>query len=402
VSDGRQAWVTGIGLLSAVGEGVGAHAALLTGGCDGAGVTDAFAPYPVHALCPVDFARQIPKSSEQRQMGTWQKTGVYAAGLALADAGLADKPDLLDRTDLICAAGNGERDLTLDHRVAEMLAAGGAGPGALNEALAKGLRPTLYLNELSNLLAGNIQIVHTVTGSSRTFKGEETAGVAAVEDAVGRIGAGQGDLFLVGGALNAERWDLLLGYELGRNLWSGPFASVWQRRDGGGGFIAGSIGAFLVIESRAHAQARGATPYARIGAIGADRSRRQPGDTRDALLLLFEAHCKDLAAGPLPVLSGASGVEPATAEELEFLLGLEGEGYHPAIRAYGSRLGHGVEAHFPLGIALAALAVKQGQFYRPEDSSGVEEAFDAPPERVLVTSVGHWRGEGLALVERVS
>ena len=42
------------------------------------------------------------------------------------------------------------------------------------------LRPTLFLAQLSNLLAGNISIVHGVTGSSRTFMGEESAGVDAV------------------------------------------------------------------------------------------------------------------------------------------------------------------------------------------------------------------------------
>ena len=41
------------------------------------------------------------------------------------------------------------------------------------------LRPTLFLAQLSNLLAGNISIVHGVTGSSRTFMGEEAAGVDA-------------------------------------------------------------------------------------------------------------------------------------------------------------------------------------------------------------------------------
>ena len=49
------------------------------------------------------------------------------------------------------------------------------------------LRPTLFLAQLSNLLAGNISIVHGVTGSSRTFMGEETAGVDAVRIAFARI-----------------------------------------------------------------------------------------------------------------------------------------------------------------------------------------------------------------------
>ena len=46
------------------------------------------------------------------------------------------------------------------------------------------LRPTLFLAQLSNLLAGNISIVHGVTGSSRTFMGEEAAGVDAVRIAL--------------------------------------------------------------------------------------------------------------------------------------------------------------------------------------------------------------------------
>ena len=41
--------------------------------------------------------------------------------------------------------------------------------------------------------------------------------------------------------------------------------------------VLGSVGCFLVIESRAHAAARGATPIARIAAVATDRCRRQPG-----------------------------------------------------------------------------------------------------------------------------
>ena len=108
-----------------------------------------------------------------------------------------------------------------------------------------------------------------------------------------------------------------------------------------------------------------------------------------------------LAPGPLAVLSGASGVEPVTGEELECLTALSAKGYEPAIRAFGTPFGHSVEAHFPLGVALAALALEKGRFYPPFDDSGVERAFDGPLDRVLVTGLGHWRGEGLALLDRV-
>src|SRR5258708_14317633 len=86
-----------------------------------------------------------------------------------------------------------------------------ANPDAfLNERLMSDLRPTLFLAQLSNLLAGNISLVHGVTGSSRTFMGEEAAGVAAVRIPLPRIAPGQSELALVGGSHTGERRDLLL------------------------------------------------------------------------------------------------------------------------------------------------------------------------------------------------
>ena len=102
----------------------------------------------------------------------------------------------------------------------------------LNEHLLADLRPTLFLAQLSNLLAGNISIVHGVVGSSRTFMGEEAAGTDAVRIACARIAAGQGELFLVGGSYNAQRPDILLHYEMGGLCGSSRFAGVWRVRRG--------------------------------------------------------------------------------------------------------------------------------------------------------------------------
>src|SRR5512134_2130197 len=282
-----EVWITGLGLISSLGESTAAHWQALAD--DGARASfprveeEAFAPYPVHPLVPIDFSTQIPQKADQRQMGPWQRIGVHAAGLALADAGLAGRPDLLACVNLNVAAGNGERDGAADGAVLRKLATVGAGPesngGGLNEALLGALRPTLYLAELSNLLAGNISIVHGVTGSSRTFKGEEMAGVSAVADAVRRIASGQGELFLVGGACNAERADLMLNYELCGAMWRGPHRPVWERHANGGGLVLGSVGAFLVLEAAAHASARGRRPYARLTGVVSGR-----GDGVDAML----------------------------------------------------------------------------------------------------------------------
>jgi 3-oxoacyl-[acyl-carrier-protein] synthase II len=399
----EEVWITGIGLVSSLGEGIDEHWRKLGGEGPARAVIDPqrFAPYTVHPLAGLDFAKQIPRTSDQRQMERWQRIGVYAAGLALADAELTGEQALLDTTDLCIAAGNGERDLALDSRILASIGAADE-PGAnLNCELAAGLRPTLYLGQLSNLLAGNISIIHKATGSSRTFKGEEMAGVSAVANAVDRIGAGQGEQFLVGGALNAERDDLLLGCELAGGLYGGPYRSVWQRRDQGGGFVPGSVGAFLVLEASGHARRRGAMPYARISRVRSDRSRRRPGDAAAAAAQLFTHLELGRESGKLAVLSGASGAEPATAEELQFLAGLKRHGVEPVVRAWGSMLGHSLEAHFVAGLALAALAVSKEAFYPPFDASEIERPNEVRPDRILVTAFGHWRGEGLGLVQSV-
>jgi 3-oxoacyl-[acyl-carrier-protein] synthase II len=82
----RDAWITGIGLVSNLGDGCEANwQGLMTGRPN---IDEAsFAPYPVHHLAAVDFTKQIPRS-EQRLMDAWQRTGTYAAGLALESAGL--------------------------------------------------------------------------------------------------------------------------------------------------------------------------------------------------------------------------------------------------------------------------------------------------------------------------
>ena len=140
----------------------------------------------------------------------------------------------------------------------------------LNERLMSDLRPTLFLAQLSNLLAGNISIVHGVTGSSRTFMGEESAGVDAVRIALSRINAGQSDIALVGAAYNGERPDLLMIYEFGKYALKDRYAPVWERGENGG-LALGSLGAFLVIEAREHAEKRGAKPLARLTAVVSDR-----------------------------------------------------------------------------------------------------------------------------------
>src|SRR6516225_10552041 len=210
----RETWITGVGILSCLGEGPEAHWRAFADGkinFDAAG----YSPYIVHPLPPMNFDTQIPKKGDQRQMEPWQRIGVYAAGLALDSAGVKGNADLLGRMDMIVAAGGGERDLAADSAILSGLSKASGPEAFLNGQLMSTLRPTLFLAQLPNLLAGNISVVHGVAGSSRTFMGEEAAGVDSVRIAHARIQSGDSEIALVGGAYNGERKELLLLLEFG-------------------------------------------------------------------------------------------------------------------------------------------------------------------------------------------
>jgi 3-oxoacyl-[acyl-carrier-protein] synthase II len=389
-----EVWITGIGLATSLGEGLDANWDALNArriNVDEKG----FAPYIVHPFAPVNLDAQIPKKGDQRQMEAWQRIGTYAAGLALASAGVKGNKEILGRMDMVIAAGGGERDLAVDCNILNLEAKGNCAPGFLNERLMNDLRPTLFLAQLSNLLAGNIAIVHGVSGTSRTFMGEEAASIDAARIALARIAGGQSDIALIGGSQNCERKDLLVLYEYADFNLKDKFVPVWARQENPG-FALGSAGAFLVIESRAHAEARGAKPYARLTNVIADLARRKhPGEVTQSLQQLWSKLGK--LEGKGAIITGATGAEPVTSEERAFL----SQHADFAVRATGTMFGHTMETQFPLGLGLAALSISRSALFPPNDPTGLEIEMPQPPTQIIVVGAGHWRGEGMALVEAV-
>jgi 3-oxoacyl-[acyl-carrier-protein] synthase II len=391
----REVWITGIGLVSALGEGPDQHWDKLMAGGTPAYDDRTFAPYITFPVAPLNLDAQIPKKGDQRQMEAWQRIGVYAAGLALTDAGIAKNAEILDKADMIVAAGGGERDVAVDAAILTDVRKSNARDAFVNERLMSDLRPTLFLAQLPNLLAGNISLVHGVVGSSRTFMGEEASGVDALRVAHARVAAGQSELSLVGGAYNGTRWDLVLLFRLGTPLLEAPFKPVWDRGPDGALTLA-AMGAFVVIESREHAEKRGAKPIARLASVQSSRNLRKAGESEGTLRAEFNEVMGHVKKDEAVVISGASGAEPATSEEKKVL----GETGLP-VRATATHIGNGMEAQFLANIAIGCQAVRKGTLFPP---SGSGDSGNAPAKGIsqaLVTSVGHWRGEGLALIERV-
>jgi 3-oxoacyl-[acyl-carrier-protein] synthase II len=396
----RNIWITGVGLVSPLGEGVDAH---------GPGMaaqaplnTSDWAPYPYHPLAPVAFDQQIPKKSDQRQMAACQRIGTYAAGLALQSAGLKGDTARLARMDMVVSTLGGERDMAADAAVLKAVR-GAADPAArLNETLMSELRPTFFLGQLPNLLAGNIAIVHGVTGSARVLLGEEEAGVDTLRIAAARIAGGQSDCVLAGASYNGARLDILLYLVSAGHALKDEWRPVFERATTGGGVVLGSAGAFLVLEAAEAARDRDARPIARLCSVVADTAAPDDPHAREATLRgLWSQLAPQLNPERLAVISGASGAEPATSLERRFLESQFLKGLAAPIRATGSRFGYVAQAQFPANVAVAALLVAQGKLCAPCGALEADVADDRSIGQIVVTGVGRNYGEALALVEAI-
>lgn len=403
-ADGRrEAWITGCGMVSALGadhltiwQRLGDPAAQAAA-IDSTG----YAPFHVHPMVELDVDRWIPRRPDQRSMGPLMRYGCIAAGLALESAGVLGDKALLRETHMVVAAPGGERDVAVDEQILGALDGADDPERMLSERLSSELRPTLFLAQLPNLFAGNISIVHGVDGSSRTFMGEEPAGVDAVRVAWERLGAGQGDLFLAGAAFNGARKDSLLLYHPAGLLLQGPVPLLWRRP--AAGMILGSMSAFLVIEARDHAEARGARPLARLGMVASGRGNRAEGGAARNAARQWEALEPRLGSAPVSVLSTACGAGPVTAQERAMLEALQRRGRVSAVRGLAGALGHGMEAAFPAALVLAATSLSKRALMPPIAPDCPLEAPDSTvPERIAVSCWGHVRGEALALVEAVA
>jgi 3-oxoacyl-[acyl-carrier-protein] synthase II len=396
--NGRPVCITGVGLVSSLGDGVVAHWEALTSAAPQPVVRPFIEPFHVHPVVALDFSRQLPNPGEVRRMGQTQRIGAYAAGAAIDDAGLKGDRDRLADAKIVVASTGGERDIELDEAIMADATTFAADRVALTEKLTADLRPSLFLAELPNLLAGHISIIHRMTGGTRTLMGSESAGYMAVAQAVALIADGSAEIVLVGGAANAERPDTMLLTAMDDALWRGSPVPVWQRGEPGG-IVFGSLSAFLVLESETAARARAVRPYCRISDLLLGSASRESGSVRDRIAAWFGNGTADRDG--ICVLSGATGVLGATGEERDALNSIARTIGPVSVRATATMLGHAIEAAFPTNLAVAAIAIRHGAFYPPFSDNEQPWNGATPLSRVHVTGFDRWHGDAYAVVEAV-
>ena len=129
--------------------------------------------------------------------------------------------------------------------------------------------PLSFLRVLPNMVASHISIIHDARGPNNTIHHGEVSSLLAVSEAAQVIGRGMADVMLAGGASSQmDPYDWVWHCTSGRlsPRHEDP-ASVMRPFDAArDGEVRGEGAAVFLLETRTHAQARGATILARVAA----------------------------------------------------------------------------------------------------------------------------------------
>ena len=262
----RRVVVTGMGMLTALGNDVASTWAGLLAGRPGIATIASFDPSRLTAQIAGevhDFdSSHVLDRKDQRRTDRYIQFGLVAAREAMDQAELPARLEgtLAERTGVILGTGLG-------------------GVGTLNDGFSTNalrgpdrISPFLIPMGIPNVGAGQIAITYGMTGPNFATVSACATGGHAVGEAYETIRRDDADIMLAGGSEACIFEVLIGGFAAMRALStrnddppaaSRPFDSA---RDG---FVVGEGAAVLLLEDLEHAQARGATPLAELVGYGA-------------------------------------------------------------------------------------------------------------------------------------
>ncbi len=254
----QRVYVTGIGVVSSIGLGREAFWRALSEGRHGISELELFdtSRYDRHVACEVKRSVFDPRDhlsrSELGRMGRASAFAVAAARMAVEEAGLSEPQLRRERASVVLGTTMGEANLLgeMEHRWIH----GG------DEAIAPAMIPRYG----STLLPIHVARAFGVRGLVQTLPAACAAGNYAIGTAADLIRSGRADVVLTGATEVIERLQFAGFVRLGAMAPEKCQPFDKNRR----GLLIGEGAAIFVLESDAHAEARGATPIMEVGGHG--------------------------------------------------------------------------------------------------------------------------------------
>lgn len=259
----RRVVITGLGIISPVGNTVETAWQAIVAGRSGIG--------PVTKFDASTFSTRIAgevkdfdigaylSAKEARRMDTFIHYGMAAGMQAVKDAGLAENPDNAERIGVCIGSGIG--GLPLIESTKDEYAVGGV----------RKISPFFVPGSIINMISGNLSIVYGFKGPNISLVSACTTGTHCIGDAARIIEYGDADIMVAGGAESTVSPLGIGGFCAARALSTrnddpATASRPWDKdRDG---FVLGEGAGVLVLEEYEHAKARGAKIYAELVGYG--------------------------------------------------------------------------------------------------------------------------------------
>src|SRR2546426_7421153 len=292
----RRVVVTGLGLVTPVGNSVEITWSALLQGKSGADYIKKFDPekFACRFACevknfdPLDYIEK----KEARKMGAFIHYAVAASQEAMNDSGLKITDDVAENIGTYISSGIG--DFWAIEREHEKL---------LKDA-PNGVSPFFIPSAIVNLAAGQVPIRHNAKGPNSATATACSAGAHAIGDSFKIIQRGDADVMICGGAESAITPMSVAGFAAMRALSTrnddpkGASRPFERDRDG---FVIGEGAGIMILEELEFARRRGARVYAELVGYGmtADAFHiTMPDNTGSGAIRVMQRTLKDAGIQP--------------------------------------------------------------------------------------------------------
>ncbi|HNV77407.1 MAG TPA: beta-ketoacyl-ACP synthase II [Gemmatimonadaceae bacterium] len=360
MSDGSRIVVTGIGVVTSIGSTRESFWRALTAGVSGVAPIAAFDASQYQTQIGSEVRDFDPQAYMTRKlagrMGRNSQMAVAAAMGAVKDAGL----DLasMDSARVGCCVGTAAGDFNeLEENHAGFLQRG-----------PKAISPFCVPKVIPNMPAGNVAIALGIHGPNFAALSACATGAHSIGMALLLLRTGQADVMLAGGVESTITPFVLNGYSAMGALSkrndvpakaSRPFDKT---RDG---FVMGEGAGVLVLETLAHARARGAEPIAEVAGFGMTADAfglAQPDPEATWTTRAMELALRDagMSTGDVQYINAHGTSTPANDRSEAKAIGRVFGETPPLVSSIKSMIGHTLGAAGAIEAAATVLTIKYG------------------------------------------